>query len=218
MILLEYAGSIAKGIGFTIVVYIGSAVMAISLGTIVGLLLARATWPIRALLRMYVEVFRGTSAVVQLFWIFYVLPIFGISLPPVIAAIIGLGLCFGAYTAEAIRSCILQVPKGQFEAAMALGFSRRLAFRLVILPQLLRIALPFIENISILLLKATAGASLITVSELTFTGYVINSATYQTFTVFMMLLVFYYLIASFVTWLASILKRRSDEWADPKRA
>lgn len=218
MVLLEYAGPIARGIGLTLVVFVGSAFTAIALGTAAGLLLARSKAPVRALLRTYVEVFRGTSAVVQLFWIFYVLPIFGIQLPAVAAAIAGLGLCFGAYTAEAIRSCILQIPKGQFEAAMALGLRRSQAFRLVILPQLVQLALPFIENIAILLLKATAGASLITVPELTFTGYVMNSATYQTFTIFMMLLAVYYLIASMVTLLAGRARRRVDRWAAPRRA
>jgi polar amino acid transport system permease protein len=218
VILLEYAGPIARGIGFTIVVYLGAALVAVSIGIVAGLLLARSKAPVRTLLRVYVEVFRGTSAVVQLFWIFYVLPIFGISLPAVGTAIAGLGLCFGAYTAEAIRSCILQIPKGQFEAAMAMGMRRGQVFRLVILPQLMQLALPFLENIAILLLKATAGASLITVPELTFTGYMMNSATYQTFTIFMMLLVLYYLIASVVTQLAGRARRRLDRWAALQRA
>lgn len=218
MILLEYSGPIARGIGLTLVIFAGAAFMAISVGTLVGLLLARSKLALRAVLRTYVEVFRGTSAVVQLFWIFYVLPIFGIQLPAVSAAILGLGLCFGAYTAEAIRACILQIPKGQFEAAMALGMRRNQAFRLVIMPQLVHLALPFIENIAILLLKATAGASLITVPELTFTGYIMNSATYQTFTIFMMLLVVYYLIASVVTLLAGRARRSADRWANSVRA
>lgn len=218
MILLEYAGPIARGVGYTLAVFLGAAVTAISLGTLVGLLLARSSTPVRALLRAYVEVFRGTSAVVQLFWIYYVLPIFGINLPAVLAAIVGLGLCFGAYTAEAVRSCMLQIPKGQFEAATAMGLRRGHAFRLVILPQLVQLALPFVENIAILLLKATAGASLITVPELTFTGYVMNSTTYETFTIFMMLLVLYYLIASGVTLLAARARRRLDRWAAPSRA
>jgi len=89
---------------------------------------------------------------------------------------------------------------------------------LVILPQLMQLALPFLENIAILLLKATAGASLITVPELTFTGYMMNSATYQTFTIFMMLLVLYYLIASVVTQLAGRARRRLDRWAALQRA
>jgi polar amino acid transport system permease protein len=218
VILLEYAGPIARGVGYTLAVYVGAAALALLLGTVAGLLLARSTLPVRAVVRAYVEIFRGTSAVVQLFWIFYVLPIFGIHLPAVAAAIVGLGLCFGAYTAEAIRSCILQIPKGQFESAMALGLRRHQAFRLVILPQLVQIALPFIENIAILLLKATAGASLITVPELTFTGYLISSTTYQTFTIFMMLLVIYYLIASVVTLLAGRARRRLDRWAALQRA
>jgi len=218
VILLEYSGPIARGIGLTLVIFAGAAFMAISVGTLVGLLLARSKLALRAVLRTYVEVFRGTSAVVQLFWIFYVLPIFGIQLPAVSAAILGLGLCFGAYTAEAIRACILQIPKGQFEAAMALGMRRNQAFRLVIMPQLVHLALPFIENIAILLLKATAGASLITVPELTFTGYIMNSATYQTFTIFMMLLVVYYLIASVVTLLAGRARRSADRWANSVRA
>jgi polar amino acid transport system permease protein len=218
VILFEYAGSIAQGIGFTLTVYVGAAILSLSIGILAGLFLARSKAPIRMFLRVYVEIFRGTSAVVQLFWIFYVLPIFGVTLPAVAAAIIGLGLCFGAYTAEAIRSCILQIPKGQFEAAMALGMSRSKVFRLVILPQLVQLSLPFLENIAILLLKATAGASLITVPELTFTGYVMNTATYKTVTIFTMLLVIYYVLASVVTSLSGRIRQRFDRWAVPQRA
>lgn len=217
MALVEYGGLIARGIGLTLLVYIGAAAIALSVGTIVGLLLARSNVYLRAMLRTYVELFRGTSAVVQLFWMFYVLPIFGIQIPAIVAAIVGLGLCFGAYTADVIRSCILQIPKGQFEAVAALGLHRRQAFRLVILPQLIQLALPLLENLAILLLKATAGASLITVPELTFTGYVINSATYQTFAIFGLLLVSYYLMASGVTVLSGLARRRSDRWASVGR-
>jgi polar amino acid transport system permease protein len=218
VILFEYAGSIAQGIGYTLAVYVGASLIALSIGVLVGLFLARSKAPVRIVLRVYVEFFRGTSAIVQLFWIFYVLPIFGLSLPPVAAAIVGLGLCFGAYTAEAIRSCILQIPKGQFEAAMALGMSGGKVFRLVILPQLVQLSLPFLENIAILLLKATAGASLITVPELTFTGYVMNTATYKTFTIFMLLLVIYYVMASVVTLCTGRIRKRFDRWAKPQRA
>jgi polar amino acid transport system permease protein len=213
LIVFDYSSLIAKGAVYTIIIFVGASTLAILIGTMVGVLLARPKSKLQLPLRIYVEVFRGTSAVVQLFWIFYVLPIFGVRLPAVGAAIIGLGLCFGAYTAEAIRSGVLQIPKGQFEAALALGLRRGLAFRLIVLPQLLKLVLPLLENIMILLLKATAGASLITVPELTFTGYVINSATYQTFAIFTMLLVIYYVIATAITFCAGRLRRRYDQWA-----
>jgi polar amino acid transport system substrate-binding protein len=119
-----------------------------------------------ALATIYVEVFRGTPVLLQLFVIYYglasVLP-----LPPWLAAILGLGLNYAAYEAEIYRAGLAAVPRGQLEAAWALGMSTPVALRRVVLPQALRIALPGMTNDFIALLKDSSLVSVITVVELT---------------------------------------------------
>jgi len=138
---------------------------------IVGAFASRAPWrPVRWLATAYVEVFRGTSAFVQLFFLFYVLPAFGISLPPIATGVAALGLNAGAYGTEVVRSAIANVDKGQREAAIAINLSAVQAMRLVILPQAIVMMLPSLANFLISLILSTSLLSLITVSELTFRG------------------------------------------------
>ncbi len=92
-------------------------------------------WPLRWLAVAYIEVFRGTSALVQLFWLFFVLPHFGITLAPLNVAILTLGLNVGAYGAEVVRGAVSAVPRGQWEATVALNLTRMQALRRVVLPQ-----------------------------------------------------------------------------------
>jgi polar amino acid transport system substrate-binding protein len=114
----------------------------------------------------YVEIFRGTPVLLQLFVIYYGLaPV--LALPPWCAAILGLGLNYAAYEAEIYRAGLAAVPRGQTEAAWALGMSTPVALRRVVLPQALRIALPGMTNDFIALLKDSSLVSVITVVELT---------------------------------------------------
>src|SRR5260221_9544843 len=121
--------------------------------------------PLRWLARAYIEVFRGTSALVQLFWLFFVLPDFGISLEPYTVAVLTLGLNVGAYGAEVVRAAIQAVPRGQWEAATAVNMTEAQALRRIILPQAVPAMIPPWGNLFIGLLKATALGPLITVSD-----------------------------------------------------
>ena len=153
--------------GALVTLAISTAAMALAVILGLGLALARHTMPVAGrVATAYVEVFRGTPVLLQLFVIYYGLaPV--LALPPWCAAILGLGLNYAAYEAEIYRAGLAAVPRGQTEAAWALGMSTRVALRRVVLPQALRIALPGMTNDFIALLKDSSLVSVITVVELT---------------------------------------------------
>jgi polar amino acid transport system permease protein len=162
--------NLMEGTWVTIQVILG----AMALGTLMSLVggvarLSRRRWA-RWVALVYIEFARGISAVILLFWIFFVVPIlFGIpSMPPMLAGILALGLNMGAYGSEIVRGAIQSVPKGQTEASIALNLSDSQRLRHVVLPQALPIILPPYGNLSIEVLKGTALVSLITLSDLAF--------------------------------------------------
>tara|TARA_B100001115_G_scaffold15369_1_gene10703 strand:- start:65 stop:628 length:564 start_codon:yes stop_codon:yes gene_type:complete len=146
---------------------------------------------------VYIEFFRGTSLLVQLFWAYYVLPFFGISLEAFTAGVVALGLNFGAYGAEIVRAGILAVPKGQWEAAHSLNFTPAKRIKRIIIPQIFPIILPPAANLTVELLKATALVALVTVVDLTFEAKQINSITWLSAQCFGTALIIYYIMARF---------------------
>jgi len=146
------------------------SVLAFLLAVPVGLVLAIArvygAWPARAFARAYVELFRGTPVLLQLFVLYYGLAPF-VNLGPVEAAVLGLGLNYGAYESEVYRAALLAIPRGQGEAARALGLGPWQTLRHVMVPQALRLALPPMTNDFVSLLKDSSLVSVITVIELT---------------------------------------------------
>jgi polar amino acid transport system permease protein len=188
---LEYLPDLLQGA--LISVELTFAVMALSLvvGLIVALArMARQRW-IRIVATTYVEVIRGTPCLLQLFYIYFVLPAFGVRFPPFTAGVIGLTVNYSAYMSEVYRAGIQAVAKGQLEAAQALGMSRGLMMRLIILPQAIRIVVPPLGNYFISLFKDTSLASSITLRELLFTGQIISATNYQYFTIFTIIGVIY---------------------------
>lgn len=168
----RYAGFLpllAKGALMTLNISIVSMALAILVGliTAVGRLYGPA--PVRWLAIAFVEVFRGTPLLIQLFLIFYGLPHIGIKLDPFLCAVIGLGLNYGACEAENYRAGMLSIPKSQLDASFALGMTRRQSLRHVILPQAIRIVIPPVTNDFIALLKDSSLVSVITMVELTAT-------------------------------------------------
>ena len=149
------------------------------MATIAALLRLYGAAPLRWLAVTYVEIFRGTSALVQLFWLFFVLPQFGISMEPFTVAVLGLGLNVGAYGAEVVRGAIQGVQRGQWEATTALNMTRWQVLRRIILPQAFVAMIPPWGNLFIELLKSTALVSLITLSDLAFRAQELNETTMQ---------------------------------------
>ncbi|MGJ3253514.1 MAG: ectoine/hydroxyectoine ABC transporter permease subunit EhuC [Elainellaceae cyanobacterium] len=164
--------------------------------------------PLQAISTVYIEFFRGTSVLVQLFWLFFALPAFGIELTPFLAAVIGLGLNIGAYGAEVFRGGVSTIPKGQHEAAAALSMNRVQTMGLIIVPQALVGMMPPFTNLLIELLKGTSLVSLITLTDLTFQGQLLRSATLRTGEIFVLLLVLYFAIAIVISTGMKWLERR----------
>jgi polar amino acid transport system substrate-binding protein len=154
-----------KGAGMTLLVSILSISLAIPLG--LALALMRAYLPgWGKLAGLYVEIYRGTPVLLQLYLLYYGLAAF-VRLDALVAAVIGLGMNYAAYEAETFRAGIQAVPEGQMEAALSLGMTRSLAIRRVLLPQALRHAIPNVTNDFIALLKDSSLVSVLTVVELT---------------------------------------------------
>ena len=183
--------------GALISVELTLSVMALSLvfGLIVALARLTRVRAVRTVATVYIEIIRGTPALLQLFYIYFVLPAFGIKLHPFTAGVVGLTLNYSAYLSEVYRAGIQAVAKGQLEAAQALGMSRTLMMRLIILPQAIRIVVPPLGNYFISLFKDTALASLITVRELIFTGQIIAATNFQFFAIFTIIGVIYLAIS-----------------------
>jgi polar amino acid transport system substrate-binding protein len=188
------------------------SVTGMSLAIVLGLALALARlygpWPLRWLSVAYVELFRGTPLLIQLFILFYGLPHFGIRLTPVIAAILGLGLNYAAYEAENYRAGLLAVPKGQMEAALALGMSRAQSLRHVLLPQAVRAVLPPVTNDFISILKDSSLVSVITMVELTKVYGELAATYYDWLGLGLLTALLYFLIGLPFVWLARRLETR----------
>lgn len=157
---------------------------------------------------VFVEFFRGTSLLVQMFWAFFVLPFFGVQLTAMQAGILILGLHYGAYSSEIVRSSILAVPKGQTEAGIALNMTQAQIMYRIILPQAIVRMLPAFGNNLIEMLKGTALVSLITLSDLMFQGVLIRSATFRTTETFSLVLMVYFVLALPLTFSVRWFERR----------
>jgi polar amino acid transport system permease protein len=158
--------------------------------------------------RAYISTFRGTSLLVQLFWLYYALPMLGLDLGAYASAILALGLNVGAYGAEVVRGAIEAVPKGQWEAATALSFTPRQRMWRIILPQAIPAMIPPFGNNAIELLKGTALVSLITIHDLTFNAQVVRNTTGQTGAVFGLVLLIYLALALVLSGAFRLLERR----------
>lgn len=188
-----------KGLMVTLQITAAGAVLAAMAALTAGLARLSHRRAIRWIAAVYVEIFRGTSALVQLFWAYFVLPFFGIDLGAMAAAILVLGLNTGAYGAEVVRGAIQAVPPGQRDAAAALNMSPLQAMYRVILPQALPAMVPPAGNLVIELLKNTALVSLIAVTDLTFTAQLARTATLESGRIFTLVLLIYFAVAICIT-------------------
>lgn len=139
---------------------------------------ARSRW-LRISSRLVMEFLRATPLLVQVYFLFFVLPGFGITMSPFLTGVVALGLHYGAYAAEAYRAGLEAVPKGQWEAAVSLNYSRLSAYRHIVLPQALPPIIPSLGNISISMLKDTPILAAVTVTELMFVANEIGSERFQ---------------------------------------
>jgi polar amino acid transport system permease protein len=213
-----YLNLILEGAIVTVELTVMGSALALVMAFLAGLGRISRHFAVRALATAYIEFFRGTSIFVQLFWVYFVLPIIGISLTPLQAGVLGLGLNVGAYAAEVVRGAILSVGKEQYEACVALNLSRWQCMRKVILPQALLVMLPTFGNNAIELLKATSVVSLISLADMTFQAQVVRSQTGSTFMPFATILVLYFALAVVISWGVRALERRMARGLDGVRA
>jgi len=206
--LLELLPELLRGALLTLEVTVMAAAVALVLAFAIALARLGHSALLRVAATVYVEILRGTSALVQLFYLFFILPLAGITLDPVATAVIGLGLNFSAYGSEIVRGAILAIEPGQWEAARALNLSRLRTLRHVILPQAVIIMLPSFGNQLVELLKATSLVSLITLTDLTFAGSRLITATGRPDAVWSLVLVFYFVMAFPLSRMTRRLERR----------
>jgi polar amino acid transport system permease protein len=197
-----------SGLWVTLQLAVGGSLCAILSAFVIGLARLSRSLILRATATLYIDLLRGTSALVQLFWVFFALPMLGIRMDAMTAGILVLGLNHGAYGAEVVRGAIQSVPVEQHEAATALNFTPRQTLWRVILPQALPAMLPPFGNLLIELLKNTALVSLITLSDLTFQGQVLRAATLRSGEIFSLMLIMYFLLALAISFIMRRLERR----------
>ncbi|HEY0259995.1 MAG TPA: amino acid ABC transporter permease [Lacisediminihabitans sp.] len=217
---------ILSGLGTTLLLTLIGMVLATAVGLLLAVMHQSSSAGLRATAASYVWFFRGTPVLVQLIlWynLAILVPRIGIGIPfgptlwsvdtnsfitPWSAAILGLSLNEAAYLCEIIRSGILSVDRGQGEAAHALGMSRALAFRRVVLPQALRVIVPPAFNEAIGLLKYSSVVSVIALPELLYSGQLIYARNYQTLPVLIVVCIWYLVVVSLLTWLESRVERK----------
>ena len=194
------------------VVTVQVTVLSFLLSSAIGLVLALGKLsPVRAVsvcASTVINVIRGLPIIVQLFYIYFVLPDIGIQLSAFQAGVIGLGIAYSAYQAENFRAGIEAVDPGQREAALAMGMRPALLMRRVILPQAFRIALPPYGNTLVMMLKDSSLVSTITVAEMTRAGQLIASSTFQNMTVYTLVALLYLAMSLPLVWSLRRLERR----------
>ena len=196
--LSTYGGRFVDGAIVTAQQTLLAIVVAVSIAVVMGLMRLSRNIFVRGVATTYIEIFRGTSLLVQLFWIFFVLPLFGLPLEKFTAGFVAVGMNLGAYGAEVVRGAIQSVPRGQYEAALALNMSPATRMRRIIFPQAVLLMLPPWGNLLIELLKGTALVALISVAHLMFEAKQINGSTFLSVEAFGTALVIYYVMARLV--------------------
>jgi His/Glu/Gln/Arg/opine family amino acid ABC transporter permease subunit len=174
-------------------------------------------WPLQWLVKAYIEVIRGTPLLLQLVYIYYVLPEVGIRLNAFTAGVIGLTLNYSAYISEVYRSGIQAISKGQHDAAAALGMTGPLAMRRIILPQAIRIVIPTLGNYFIGLFKDTALCSVVSIQEVLFTAQILAAQNFQYFTLYTVVGVMYFCVSFPAARLVGYLERASRRGYARKR-
>ncbi len=190
-----------------------SFIVAITLAFIVGILRTyKFSKILDLILNAYVEIFRGSPLLIQLFFIYYGLPSVGIAMDAEVAAVIGLALNGAAYMSEIIRAAIISIDRGQEEAGFSLGYTRFQNLCYIILPQAAKISVPPLVNGFSSLLKDTSLISVISITELTRSGNLIYSRTARPFEVYLTLGLFYFVLTYIVSICSKFIEKRNEKW------
>ncbi|MEW9512326.1 ectoine/hydroxyectoine ABC transporter permease subunit EhuC [Streptomyces bacillaris] len=199
---------VRSGLWVTLQATVLGALLALVLAFALGLAAGSRLLLVRGVSRVVVEFFRGTSLYIQLFWLYYAMPLLtGYELTPVICGVVAFGLNFGAYGAEVVRGAVNSVPRAQYEAAIALNLSPFRRLWKVILPQAWVQMIPSFTNLLIQLLKATPLLWLISAADLMTVIQTLRDRTGETLTAYLTLLAAYFVLAYALTMLMNLLER-----------
>lgn len=216
-VMIPFIPILIKGLGVSLVIGISSFVIAVLLSIIVGAV--RFNKPnnifmkiIYYILGVYIEIFRGTPLLVQLFIFYFAFPSIGIAMPAMLAAIIAMSLNSTAYYAENVRASIMSIDKGQYEAAKTLGYTKFQTNIFIILPQAIRIAIPPFMNGFSTIIKETSIVSTIPIIELMRTGNQIYAKNFRSFEIYVTLALIYFIVNYPITFLAKYIESRLSKW------
>lgn len=200
--------ALLHGATLSLEIAVTAALIGLSLGILLGFAEKSSSGFIRAFVLTYVTILRGTPMLVQILFVYYVLPQLGMMIEPFWAATLAIGLNSSAYISEIIRSGISAVPKGQIEAAQTLGFGHTATMRYIVFPQAFRVALPGLGNELITLIKDSSLASIIGVMELSKEASIIRSRTYDAFSILLAVAVIYLFLTAMVSFFVKILEKK----------
>lgn len=215
---ISYATPLLQGAWVTAQLTVYSTLLGAFFAFLFGLGKLSRHWLIKGPSIGIIEIFRGTSLLVQLFWLYFALPVLGqlagvdLRLPPVVAGTLALSLNIGAYGAEVVRGAIQAVPLAQHEAAKALDFTARQTLWRIALPQAIPEMMPSFGNLAVQNLKDTALVSLISLGDLAFRAEQIRNFTQDSTTVYTVLLFMYFGMALILTAVMKLLERSVGRW------
>ncbi|WP_211461119.1 amino acid ABC transporter permease [Collimonas silvisoli] len=192
---MDFLPILLRGAVVTVEVTFYSLILSTVIGLILALMKVSQLGPVSWFAASVINIIRGLPIIVQLFYIYFVLPELGIQLTAFQAGVIGLGIAYSVYQAENFRAGIEAVDPGQIEAAQSIGMRMPMIMRRVVLPQAFRIALPPYGNTLVMMLKDSSLVSTITVLEMTRAGQMIASSTFQNMTVYTMVALMYLLLS-----------------------
>ncbi|NLN67299.1 MAG: ectoine/hydroxyectoine ABC transporter permease subunit EhuC [Alcaligenaceae bacterium] len=220
--LLSYVDPLLDGAWITVQLTFYSTILGGVVAFMAGIGKLSINRAIRWLSICFIEFFRGTSLLVQLFWLYFALPILGqaigvdLRMPPLLAGTIALGLNIGAYGAEVVRGAIQAVPENQYEAAKALDFTPKQTLWRIVLPQAIPEMMPSFGNLAIQNLKDTALVSLISLGDMTFRAEQLRNYTQDSTSIYTLLLFMYFGMALALSAMMKILERYASRWRTRK--
>jgi His/Glu/Gln/Arg/opine family amino acid ABC transporter permease subunit len=210
--LITLGGPLLLGAGTTVAITVSSLLVALVLGLALALIRLLNIRPLNWLIATYVEIFRNTPVLAQIFIIYFSLPYLGMNIDPFPAAVIGLGLNGGAMLTEVFRSGLNAIHFGQREAALSVGMTPWMSLRYIILPQTWRITLPPLGNYAIALLKDTAVVSAIAAPEIMFWARNLVTSTFETTFIYILAALLYFCLSFPLARLVDGFERRQRAW------
>ena len=209
-LILGYLPLYLKGAGITVYLTIVSLLLGIAIGLILVVSKMSKSKILSLFASVYISVIRGTPLLLQIIFVFYALPSFGIVLSAKISGIIALSLNLAAYLEETFRTGILAVPKEQIELAHVLGYRKWQIYVYIVFPQAIRVILPQLGNSSIAMLKDTSMVSVITITELMRTAQVVYAVNFKPFESYLLAALIYYVMSAIIEKIFKKLEKRMN--------